>query len=445
MAHSPTVNLATPVSAIPGDLSSEVVRKLTVRLVPFLFVLYIVAYLDRINVGFAALQMQQQFHFNDAVYGFGAGIFFAGYMCFQLPSNLILHRVGARRWICLLMVVWGVISCCMIFVTGVKSFYALRFTLGLAEAGFFPGVILYLRTWFPANARARTVAWFMTAAPLSGVIGGPVSGALLSLHSQTGLAGWQWLFLMEGLPAILLGAVVIFYLTDKPADATWLSAEQRQWLAETLERESRQHSAAGHSSISSALLSGRIWILTFIYMGMNTCAYGISLWLPKVIHSLSGVSNLVIGFLAAIPYIAAAIAMVIIGHHSDHTGQHRGHVATLAFVASAALIGAAYSHSVIPMVAALSVVVLAVFSMMGPFWALPSSILAGSGAAAGIALINSIGNLGGFIGPYVIGKVRNSTGDFKGGLLLVAMGLAVAGCLALLIRMKRPANTQKAH
>lgn len=423
------------VTAVAADPGLSVIPRLTRRLVPFLFVLYIIAYLDRINVGFAALQMQQQLHFNDAVYGLGAGMFFAGYMFFQLPSNLILHRVGARRWICLLMVVWGFVSCAMVFVTTPRSFYALRFTLGLAEAGFFPGMILYLRNWFPASARARTVALFMTAAPLAGVIGGPVSGALLTLHNRGGLAGWQWLFLIEGLPAILLGAVVVFYLTDTPANAVWLPPESRQWLINTLEQERRSTSTSGFTNAPAALRSGRVWLLTFMYFGMNTCTYGISLWLPTVIRSLSGVSSFVIGLLSAIPYIAAAISMVIIGYHSDRTGERRWHAAILAFVGSAALLTAAYSHSVVPMIAAISIAVLAEFSMMGPFWSIPTTFLAGTGAAAGIALINSIGNLGGFFGPYIIGRVRNSTGEFKGGLLVVAAAMAFAGCIAAVIKL----------
>jgi MFS transporter, ACS family, tartrate transporter len=422
-------------SVTAPDLGAKVIPRLTRRLVPFLFILYIIAYLDRINVGFAALQMQQQLHFNDKAFGLGLGIFFAGYLCFQLPSNLILNKVGARRWICLLMVVWGLVSCAMIFVTTLKSFYILRFSLGLAEAGFFPGVILYLRNWFPASARARTVALFMTAAPLAGVVGGPISGALLTLQNRGGLAGWQWLFLIEGLPAILMGAVVIFFLTDTPAKASWLPAEQRQWLIDTLEQERNNTTSSGYVTVPAALLSGRVWLLTFMYCGMNTCTYGISLWLPTVIRSLSGVSSFVIGLLSTIPYIAAAIAMVIVGYHSDRTGERRYHAAIPAFCAMAGLLIAAYSHSVVPMIAAISLAVLAEFSMMGPFWSIPTTFLAGTGAAAGIALINSIGNLGGFFGPYVIGLVRNQSGSFKGGLLVVAAAMAFAGCIASVIKL----------
>lgn len=410
-------------------METTVVRRLTWRLLPFLFLLYIVAYLDRINVGFAALQMQQQLGFTDAVYGFGAGLFFGGYFFFQVPSNLALQRVGARRWIALLMVIWGVISASMIFVSGPRSFYALRFFLGAAEAGFFPGVIFYLKNWFPAQARARTVARFMTAAPLSGVIGGPLSGALLGLHLKAGLAGWQWMFLLEGIPAILLGGVALAYLVDHPQDARWLPNHERAWLMETLDRERTEGPASGGAF--SALGNGRIWMLALVYFGLNTVSYGMSFWLPKLIQSLSAASNLTIGVLSAIPYIAAAIVMVGVGLHSDRTGERRWHTAVPAFAGALALIAAAYSTSITLTIAATSVAVLGVFSMMGPFWAMPTRLLSGTAAAAGIAFINSVGNLGGFAGPSVIGLVRSSTGQFRGGLLLVGAALAMSGAVAL--------------
>ncbi len=414
-------------------MEEAVVRRLTWRLVPFLFLLYIVAYLDRINVGFAALQMQQQLAFTDAVYGLGAGMFFAGYFCFQVPSNLVLQRLGARRWIASLMMVWGVISSAMVLVNGPRSFYALRFLLGAAEAGFFPGVIFYLKTWFPAQARARTVARFMTAAPLSGVVGGPLSGALLELHLKAGLAGWQWMFLMEGIPAVLLGVVTLFYLVDSPAEAVWLSGTEREWLLETLGREQKVVPTSGGTF--NALKMGRIWMLALVYFGLNTVSYGISLWLPKMIKSLSGVSNFTVGVLSAIPYVAAAVAMVVVGLHSDRAGERRWHTALPAFAGAIALSMAAYSTSVGPSIFLISIAVLGVFSMMGPFWAMPTSLLSGAAAAAGIAFINSVGNLGGFAGPYVIGVVRASTGQFKGGLLLVSGALAVSGTVALLVRV----------
>jgi ACS family tartrate transporter-like MFS transporter len=421
-------------------MEAIVVSRLTWRLVPFLFLLYIVAYLDRINVGFAALQMQQQLGLSDAVYGLGAGIFFAGYFLFQVPSNLVLQKIGARRWIATLMVTWGLISAAMALAQGPRSFYALRFLLGSAEAGFFPGVILYLKTWFPAAARARTVARFMTAAPLSGVIGGPVSGALLGFHPNIGLAGWQWMFLLEGIPAILLGAAVWVYLVDRPEGAPWLNAVERRWLNEELERDAEavpktSPNFANVTNPLGALFMGRIWMLALVYFGLNTVSYGMSLWLPKLIQSLGGLSNFAIGLVSAIPYIAAAIVMVRVGLHSDRTGERHWHTAVPAFVGATAMAAAAFAHSVAPAIALISVAVLGVFSMMGPFWAMPTSLLSVTTAGAGIAFINSVGNLGGFFGPYIIGRLRDSTGEFRGGLLVVAIALAVSGALALGVKL----------
>jgi len=422
-------------------MEETIVSRLTWRLVPFLFLLYIVAYLDRINVGFAALQMQQQLGLSDAVYGLGAGIFFAGYFCFQVPSNLVLQRVGARRWIAVLMIAWGIVSASMALAQGKWSFYALRFLLGSAEAGFFPGVILYLRTWFPAGARARTVARFMTAAPLSGVVGGPLSGALLNVH-RSGLAGWQCMFLLEGVPAVLLGFAAWAYLVDRPEDATWLSSEERNWLRGTLQAESDSRPDAhrgSHRPIDrlAAFVMPQIWILAMIYFGLNTVSYGMSMWLPKLIQSLAGLSNFQIGVASSIPYIAAAVSMVIVGLRSDRTGERRWHTAVPAFVGAAAMAGAAFVHSVVPAIILISFAVLGVFSMMGPFWSMPTAILSSTTAAAGIAFINSVGNLGGFFGPYIIGRLRSSTGEFRGGLLTVAAALGVSGALALAIRLRR--------
>ncbi|MGE5725076.1 MAG: MFS transporter [Acidobacteriota bacterium] len=416
-----------------SGFEAALVSKLTRRLVPFLFLLYIVAYLDRINVGFAALQMQGQLHLSDEVYGLGAGLFFAGYFVFQLPSNLLLERVGARRWLAALMVVWGAVSTSMIFVRTPHGFYALRFLLGVAEAGFFPGVILYLKNWFPADARARTVAWFMTAAPLSGVVGGPISGALLGLH-HAGLAGWQWMFIMEGIPAILLGGLAACYLTDRPQDAVWLSDEQRDWLLATLRQESQETAAVSRTNVWAAFTHPGIWLLVLVYFGLDTVSYGISLWLPNLIRSLSGVSDFVIGLLSTIPYIAAAVSMVLVGMHSDRSGERRWHTALPAFVGAAGLLLAAQSTSVVPMIAGITVAVLGVFSMLGPFWTMPTSLLTGTAAAAAIALINSVGNLGGFFGPYIIGLIRTHTGSFKNGLLVVGATLAAGGAIALLVR-----------
>jgi ACS family tartrate transporter-like MFS transporter len=420
---------------MPHSLESAVIARLTRRLMPFLFLLYIVAYLDRINVGFAALQMQEQLHFNDAVYGLGAGIFFAGYFLFQLPSNLVLVRVGPRRWIAVIMLLWGIVSSSTMLVHTAGGFYILRFLLGATEAGFFPGIILYLKNWFPATARARAVAFFMTAAPLAGVVGGPISGAILGLHQVHGLAGWQWLFLLEGLPAILLSGVVLRFLTDHPELAAWLHEDQRAWLVQNLRLE---HEAVKISQASAPLASFivRLGLLTIVYFALNNCTYGVSLWLPTVIRSFSGMSTFRLGLLSSVPYITAAIAMVLVSFHSDRTGERRWHVAVPAFAGAAGLLLGASSTSLVWIVVALSLAMMAVFSMMGPFWSIPSSFLTGTAAAAGIAVINSFGNLGGFFGPYIIGLVRNSTGQFKGGLLVLGFALALSGTAALLVPVR---------
>jgi MFS transporter, ACS family, tartrate transporter len=424
------------------EFESKVIRKLTWRLVPFLFLLYVVAYLDRINVSFAALQMQRELNFNDAVYGFGAGLFFVGYFCFQVPSNVVLQRVGARRWIALLMIVWGFVSTSMLQVRTVTGFYGLRFLLGAAEAGFFPGVILYLRNWFPDSARARTIARFMTAAPIAGVIGSPVSGALLNLHQRWGLSGWQWLFLMEGIPAILLGAVVWIYLTDRVREAPWLEDEERIWLLGALEPKTQAEGNSGRTSTFEALLDLRMWMLALVYFGLTTVMYGIGLWLPTLIHSLSGMGNFGIGLLSAVPYLAAAVSMVLVGLHSDYSRERRWHTALPAFIGGAALVVVAYSTSVAVSVAAISVALLCAFSSMGPFWAMPTAVLSGTTAAVGIALINSVGNLGGLAGPWVIGAIKKGTGTFHGGILVVASGLVVAGAIVLVINLysQNPVN-----
>jgi ACS family tartrate transporter-like MFS transporter len=395
-----------------------------------------IAYLDRINVGFAALQMREQLHFSDRVYGLGAGIFFTGYFVFQLPSNLILQRIGARRWISILMLTWGLISSSTMFVLTAREFYILRFLLGAAEAGFFPGLVLYVKNWFPNEIRARTVARFMAAGPLAGVFGGPVSGMLLNLNGHRGLAGWQWLFLLEGIPALLMGIVVLNYLTDKPDDAHWLTTIQRQWLANTLDHE-RVHSLRTSSSKPLAsLTSGLVWLLAIVVFGASTCSYAMVLWLPTLIHSRSSVGNLMIGVLTAIPLLGAATGMTLVSLHSDRTGERSWHVTLAALTGAAALVVLAYSTSIVMIVIAATFAAVSTYSLFGPFWAMATALLESSMAAAGIALINSIGNLGGFFGPYIIGFVRNATGTFRGGFLVAAATLALCGLMVPLISLK---------
>jgi ACS family tartrate transporter-like MFS transporter len=412
------------------NLESAVVSRLMWRLMPYLFLLYIVAYLDRINVSFAVLQMREQLHLSDRVYGRAAGMFFAGYFFFQIPSNLVLEKVGVRRWISGLMVVWGLVSCAMIFVRGPASFYTLRFLLGAAEAGFFPGMILYLKRWFPANARARAVAWFMTANPLAGLVGSPISGALLGFHGR-GLAGWQWLFLMEGMPAILLGLTVAWVLSESPRDATWLRDDERRWLIAHLGQETRADSVIERHSLWKVFISGRTWMLSFVYFGLAACMYGVTLWLPSVIRSLSGLGNLEIGAVAAIPYLITAFVMVLVGLHSDRSRERKWHTAIAALVGASALAGAAYGSGPWLVIAGMSLGMMGAQAMTGPFWAMATAGVSGTTAAATIAFINSIGNLGGYFGPYIIGLVRSSNGEFRGGLLAIAAVLGLSGVLAL--------------
>jgi ACS family tartrate transporter-like MFS transporter len=419
----------------------SLLKKLRWRLLPFLFLLYVVAYLDRINVGFAALQMRAQLGFSDSVYGLGAGIFFLGYFLFQVPANLALQRVGARRWISALMICWGVISGCMLMVHSIASFYSLRFLLGVAEAGFFPGVIFYLRSWFPARARAGVVALFMTAGPVSGVIGGPISGLLLDWNHRGNLAGWQWLFLLEAIPAILLGFVTWFFLVDNPGNAPWLSSKEKSWLQQTLDGEASPVSVPATQPPGLWFVNPRLWGFALVYFGLNTCTYGISLWLPTALQSLAGLSNFLLGLLSTVPYLAAAILMVAIGAHSDRTGERRWHIAFSAFAGAIALVVSGFSPGIAASVFCLAIALSASSSMAGPFWAMASGSFTAAAAAGSIALINAIGNLGSGFGPYWIGHLLQTTGSFRAGLWSVAALLSLAGLVVLFLdRAPRSSN-----
>jgi MFS transporter, ACS family, tartrate transporter len=398
------------------------------RLIPFLFLLYIVAYLDRINVGFAALQMNAALGFSGTTYGFGAGIFFLSYTLFEIPSNVILARVGARLWIARIMITWGIVSSAMMLVRTPAAFYALRFLLGAAEAGFFPGMIYYLTQWFPARERARTIAAFMTATLTAGIIGGPISGALLSLNGAGGLAGWQWLFLVEGAPAIVLGAIVLRVLDDAPEQAGWLSEGEREALVETLRADARRQRM---ETTSRALRNGRTWLLAVIHLIIPVTLYGIGFWMPQMLKTASGASDFIVGVLSAIPYAAGAVAMVVVGRHSDRTGERRWHVAAAATACACALALSVLSSGAAWTVVTLSIAMMGLASMFGPFWALVTSQLAGVGAAAAIALVNAVGNTGGFVGPYLLGAINDRTHSFAAGLLAIAAMLIVGGAVVV--------------
>lgn len=409
-------------------------RKVTLRLLPFLFLLYIVAYLDRVNVSFAALDMKSDLGLSNTVYGAGAGIFFLGYFLFEVPSNLILQRVGARVWMARIMVTWGLLSSAMALAQGEKSFYALRFLLGLAEAGFFPGMIFYLTGWFPAGRRARAVSLFMTATAMAGVIGGPVSGLLLQMKGLAGLAGWQWLFLLEGLPAVLLGGIVFFVLPDGPAQASWLSPLEKTWLRQRLAAEARTGNP--HTRLGKALASGRLWHLSAIYFCVVMSLYGIILWLPQIMQAFGGFSNLKVGMLSALPWVTAAVAMVLVGRHSDLRQERRWHLALSALVGALGLVLSGLATDPWAALGALTLAAAGIESAMGPFWSLPPEFLKGTAAAGGIALINSLGNLGGYAGPSAVGWIKDRTGSFSAGLFLLAGGLVVAALLSLSLRRK---------
>jgi len=405
------------------------------RLVPFLFLCYVVAYLDRVNVGFAKLQMQADLALSDTVYGLGAGIFFIGYFLFEVPANLLLTKVGARRWIARIMVSWGLVSASMMFVTDAHSFYLLRFLLGVAEAGFFPGVILYLTYWYPARRRARIVAIFMSAVAVAGVLGGPLSGWIMrAFAGASGLAGWQWLFLLEGLPSVAVGVWALWYLDDSVRDAVWLSDEEKDALERELAADAEPRA---HWSLRHVFGSSRVWMLALIYFLFVMGLYGVGFWLPQLIRN-SGVQDVLsIGLLTAIPYGVAAIVMIALARNSDRTGERRWHAAVAAFAGAAGLVMSTYAHSPVMALAALSVATAGILSTFPVFWSLPTSMLGGTAAAAGIAMINSVGNLAGFVSPYVVGAIKDMTRSTAHGMMLLAASLVAGGVLVLLCVNRR--------
>ncbi len=422
-------------SEVAPTLEAATLRRVTRRLIPFLFVLYIANYLDRVNVSFAALQMNRDLGFSATAYGLGAGVFFLGYCLFQVPSNLMLERVGAHRWIGAIMIVWGAIASAMMLVRGVASFYLLRFLLGAVEAGFFPGMILFLTYWFPAAERARAVARFMTAIPLSGLVGGPLSGWLLGWNGIAGLAGWQWLFLLEGLPSVLLGVIALSYLTDRPEQAAWLPPDGRAWLAGRLQLERQQRPERCRLSLRGTFVNGVVWRLGLLYFLILVGLYGQGLWLPQLIKGSSRLSDLAVGVLSAAPALAAAVAMVAIAAHSDRTRERHAHVAIpLAAGALGFALTATALDSPLVATAALSLAAIGFTGALGPFWALPASFLSGTTAAAGIAFINSLGNIAGFASPYVVGAVKDATGGFAGALVTFALLLLAGAALAWTLR-----------
>jgi ACS family tartrate transporter-like MFS transporter len=419
-------------------------RKISWRLLPYLLLLYVIAWFDRVNIGFAALQMNADLSLSPSVYGLGAGIFFIGYALFEVPSNLILAKVGARLWIGRIMVTWGLLSIAMLLVQGPLSFYLVRFLLGIAEAGFLPGILYYLGAWFPRAEFARAVSWFMMGIPLSTVFGGPIAGAILTLDGWHGLQGWQWLFLLEGLPAVLLGIATWLWLPNTPREARFLSEEEALHAVQRIAAEEERTQKRHKLDLRQALTSPTVWMLALVLFACQSGSYGLTLWVPQIVKGISGASDLYVGFISAIPYIAAALAMIAVGASSDRSGERFLHVALPSFIGAAGFIASAFLVTPVPGMIALTVAAVGDLSTRGPFWALPPRFLTGSALAGGVALINTAASLGGFVGPYAVGLLRETTGSFTAPLIMLATLLALAGVLALLLR-NAPLLNAKEH
>jgi ACS family tartrate transporter-like MFS transporter len=441
MTHSP-VSSAERASDGVSNID-HVVAKVTRRLVPFLVVCYVAAYLDRVNVGFAALSMNQALGFSPVVFGWGAGIFFLGYAVFEVPSNLILHRVGARLWIARIMVSWGFVSALMAFTFDMTSFLALRFLLGLAEAGFAPGILLYLTYWIPAEHRAKVFAAFLVGIPLSTLVGAPISGLVLAtMDGVAGLANWQWLFIIEAIPSILLGIVAFFVLIDRPRDALWLTPEERNTLQARLDREQVQLLSHRGLTASEALRHPLVLVLSLAYFGIVTSLYGLGFWLPQMIEAF-GIGPFGTGLLTAIPYLCGLASMVLWSKRADRTADHARHVVVATIVAAGGLVASAMFQTPGLLVAALSISAIGTLAAIPVFWALPMTFLSRAGAAAGIALINSIGNLAGFAGPFLVGWIKAATDDYASALFALALG-PLASALIIHVTWKLRASAAAA-
>ena len=413
----------------------RVMRKLFVRLVPFLMMLFIIAYVDRVNVSFAALTMNKDIGLNAYTYGLGAGIFFIGYFLFEVPSNLMLVRVGARRWIARILFSWGLVACAMMWVQGPKSFLALRFILGVAEAGFAPGVILYLTCWFPARYRARVISQWHLAIPLALAVGAPVSTGIMQLNGALGLKGWQWLFLLEGLPALLLPLVVLFVLPDKPSQASWLTESEKRWLERELATDREKIAVKKtESGVGKMFTNPLIWAFGFIYFANVGSNYGLSMFMPQIIKQL-GFSTMQTGLIMFVPYLFGCVGMLTIGYFSDRFKERKWHLIASLLITSLGLGVAGLLGPTLGAIVMLCVATIGIMGVKGPFWPIPAAYLSGAGAAAGIAFINSVGNLGGWAGPYMVGWFKYFTDSFKGGLCGLSL-LAFSGALMTLFTVK---------
>lgn len=419
---------------MPASIERQTMRKVYLRLLPFTFVLYLICYLDRANIGFAALTMNRDLGFSSYIYGLGAGAFFWGYFLLEVPSNLILERVGARRWIARIMISWGIVSGSFAFVQGPVSFFILRFLLGLAEAGFFPGMILYFTYWFPPFHRARIIAGFMAAIPVSIGLGAPVSTALLELDGVFGLAGWKWLFLAEAAPALIFGCAVLFYLTDRPAAATWLEPDERQWLNSVMAEEKRRVDAGSRVSVWQSLVDRRVWALGLIHFAQAGVSVSMAVFVAQMIKGL-GLTNMQTGWMTAIPFICGTIGIVVWGHLSDRMNERRWNLVASCLCMAAGLAGAGILQGSYWSIAGLSLAMVGLYAGNAHLFPIPSMFLTGAAAASGIAWVNSLGILAGGVTSPVIGWIKDSTGSFEGGLYFLA-ALSLLGALITVIGVR---------
>ena len=428
------VSVASNSAAAAVSIEKRTIQKLRTRIIPFIFVLYIVAFIDRINIGFAALTMNKELAITSQQYGFAFGIFFFGYFIFEIPSNLLLHKIGARIWIARILITWGIIAALAGLVRNVLELYSMRFLLGVAEAGFAPGMLLYLTYWFRQREQAQAVALFLSGLPVASIVGAPISGFILDHAHWFGMSSWRWLLVLEGIPALVCGLLTYFLLPSRPEEARFLTADEQQWIRAELAREEKGKLKEHQYSAMQTLANGRVWCLASIYFGMLIGLYTLNSWAPQLVKSLSTrYSNSVVGLLVMIPNLVGLAGMVLVSRHSDRTLERRYHVAVLALAGGSAVISLRATHSAFFSVALLSLLAVGVYGFMGPFWALPSEFLTGFSAAAGLALVNSVGNLAGFVGPYMVGFLSQRTGGLYGSMPFTGVFLFASAILVLLL------------
>lgn len=430
------------ITTFSADIEQQTVKKVVWRILPFLIVCYLIAIIDRGNIGMASLQMNEDLGLSKAVFGFASSLFFVGYFLFEVPSNLAMQKIGAKIWISRIMVSWGIISVCTAFVESANTLYVLRFLLGAAEAGFFPGVILYLTYWIPGKYRARVIATFMVAIPAANFIGSPISGLILSLDGWLGMRGWHWLFILEGIPAVILGIAAFFLLSNRPTDASWLNQDQKAWLSTTIQAENEKKKAIGHISLWQLLRHKHIWVMALIYAGASAAGSTLSVWSPQLLKSF-GLDNFTTGLVNAIPYGLASILMIVWGRSSDRSGERRWHTALTLFLIAGGLLSAFITNSLTGSIVILSLVLIGAYSMKGPFWALASGWMSSTTAAAGLAAIGAMANLiGGGLMVNVYGIINQATGSHTLAMMPLAILCGIGGIAVLVMGRKKELNIE---